>query len=302
VQAAHRVLATHLQMTDAEIVFDFTKMETCEEDTDSPSYPGIRSVYNKTFIEGAVTTKDPVVLRRIGIEGTSELQVTDKTKVERHYQWFTEDQCLERHVKLRVLGKTHDTSALVRAPLGFKDEDMLAYHLTECGIDVSKFGQQGTKTLGEFADELATGDSSLEKRGDGSLLRVVDIVALKIIKETTGEVLIHSTRVSDGSVRKMDGLPHMRHRPDECQFLTAWYLVDRICRLDECYILLKKDVKVAEELKDNPAYPGMSTKHRRRTITGTLFPGRPDFEVVRSALPIAEEESWQQPSCPTPAW
>lgn len=60
------------------------------------------------------------------------------------------------------------------------DEDELKRQLEQHKVDTLQFGLEDAKTLHEFAQELARGESHLTVDSSGALVRVVDVVLLKI--------------------------------------------------------------------------------------------------------------------------
>merc|ERR1719460_2784245 len=99
--------------------------------------------------------------------------------------WLSESNCstLQPPVPLRAPKVSQkQVSGLVQAPIGI-NEQALAKYLVSCGIDVAKFtGSDGIKSLAEFAGELANSEAALARNKDGKVVRVVDVVALKLIK------------------------------------------------------------------------------------------------------------------------
>lgn len=61
--------------------------------------------------------------------------------------------------------------------------DTLDYQLKRAGVDTSQFGVGAAKTLKELCSEIVRGESLLmtDVTGEAELLRVVDVVLLRII-------------------------------------------------------------------------------------------------------------------------
>merc|ERR1711935_564180 len=82
-----------LGMKDCAIKFDFVAKECFEEEEDSPSYPGVKTVYRKEIFEGVVGTKDAGILSRIGVSGSGTFKQADPKNYTRTFVWSTEAQC-----------------------------------------------------------------------------------------------------------------------------------------------------------------------------------------------------------------
>lgn len=148
---------------DVEIEFDIAHKEVYEEETSSPSYPDVKTVYRKTFLVGNIATSDASVLQEIGICASrcDRFSHTEPSRgIARRFCWQTEAQCVEKGTTLRVPPNTEDVSALVQAPIGFSEEELASF-LDSHGIDPDIFGTEGTPTLAEFSTELTQGEASL---------------------------------------------------------------------------------------------------------------------------------------------
>jgi len=161
-------------------------------------------------------------------------------------------------------------SGLVQAPIGY-DEETLKKFLADNGIDPSKFGDGQTRTLKEFSTELIKGESSLMKETNGTVLRTVDIVLLKLTKAGTNELLVETGEVRPEGTIIRNRLPGSKRRPDENQFVTARRILRRQLMVSENNVNLHaKDVQIIEEQKDSPSYPGLTTVYRKRLIKGEI--------------------------------
>merc|ERR1712054_471745 len=99
-------------MSQSHVIFDFCKHESCEEEEESGSYPGVSTVYRKTIVEGVVSCADSQFLSCIGLtqqpahvnqaSGSSGLcyHFEDSSGIVRFFSWLTEKECIQRRVKL----------------------------------------------------------------------------------------------------------------------------------------------------------------------------------------------------------
>lgn len=76
-------------MTDVQVDFDYEKTELVEEQYESPSYPGVLTLYRKEIISGAVVEEDPAVLARIGLPEGAEWTAVDEANMKRRAQWMS---------------------------------------------------------------------------------------------------------------------------------------------------------------------------------------------------------------------
>eukprot|EP00928_Gymnodinium_smaydae_P041055 TRINITY_DN27798_c0_g7_i1.p1 TRINITY_DN27798_c0_g7~~TRINITY_DN27798_c0_g7_i1.p1 ORF type:complete len:834 (+),score=254.93 TRINITY_DN27798_c0_g7_i1:75-2504(+) len=275
-----RILKDLLGLEDGKILVDFKTKEVFEEDGDSLSYPGVRTVYRKEIVEAQVNATDISTLMRIGCEGkTNDYSFEDKTGYVKYMKWFTEAQCKEmtpHPVMLRApKGSQMAISGLVAAPI-LITESALANYLSQNGIDVSKFTSQGeVKSLAEFASELTNSESGLARDTDGKIVRVVDVIVLRLHKEGTDKVLVmDKARFDSGSTKALMRLPGTKKFFSESQFQAAYRVLERTLQIDENCVNLNTDkVRVVEEKKDSASYPGMQTLYRKRIIMGEV--GKP---------------------------
>lgn len=269
-QTAERILKDMLNINADNVRFDLRKVDRHEEEIESPSYPGVRSVYRKEIVEGVFATTEPSQLSKVGLPGYTSWSATDALGNTKFMQWMTDKQADAKKVKLKAEG-AEAVSTLVRAPIGL-GEEALRTHLASLRIEVSRFGQDGAKTIKEFSAELIKGEATLMQDNAGALVRVVDVVVLIITNPTTGDVLVQTEQVSaDGHKTVLNRLPGAKRRPDENQFLSARRILRRQLEIDENLVRLKQDVQFVEQEKPSPSYPGLKTVYRKRLIKAELI-------------------------------
>mmetsp|Transcript_98894 Transcript_98894/g.284035 ORF Transcript_98894/g.284035 Transcript_98894/m.284035 type:complete len:778 (-) Transcript_98894:330-2663(-) len=272
IQAAHRTVSERLNMSDAQVIFDFVGKECFEEDESSPSYPGVQTVYRKEIFEGEVTTTDAKILERIGLGAKSNGQFNhvDSSNYTRFFCWLSETQCTSKSVKLRAPAEGADVSALVHPPIGFEEEELQKF-LQDNNIDVTKFGKEGTKTLAEFSEELVKGEAALSRKANGSIIRVVDVVILKVHRKN-GDWVVEVGEVKDSGAKKdLNRLPAVKRREDENPFWAAHRVMSKVLRISENLVTMDHDnMQLVEEEKDSQAYAGLPTLYRRRIISAML--------------------------------
>lgn len=291
-QAAERLERTFLFQGKVKVKFDWAIKEVFEESEESPSYPGVQTVYHKEIIEGKIVEKIDTKkkVRKEGEEeeisgeiseelrhnmlstatiqaGTGELGT--KTKL---YKWFAEKTCREKNIQYKAPEEGKSISALVHAPIGMSNED-LEQKLKAHGIDVTKFGKEpGTKTLSDLSAELIKGESVLAEDEHGQLTRIVDIVVVKLQHPLKGTLVTVQQTHSDGTVKELKRLPGAKRRPDENQFITARRMLKKTLKVNDDHVVMKEDaVEVIEESKTSIAYPGIRALYRKRLIPALLI-------------------------------
>mmetsp|Transcript_14686 Transcript_14686/g.37679 ORF Transcript_14686/g.37679 Transcript_14686/m.37679 type:complete len:781 (-) Transcript_14686:351-2693(-) len=267
-QTAERILQEMLGISVSSAKFDLNNIERFEEEMESPSYPGVRTVYRKEIVEGVISTTDRALLQKIGLPNFAEWNAADRAGNTKFFQWMSDKTAEAKKVKLKAEA-SEAVSTLVRAPIGF-NEEMLRTHLKSLGVDPERFGKDGAKSIKEFSAELIRGESALMQVG-GQLQRVVDVVLMVVRNTATGEILVQTEQVdSHGHKTRLDRLPGAKCRPDENQFLSARRILRRQLELDENQVRLDRDVTFIEEEKPSSAYPGLKTVYWKRMIRAEL--------------------------------
>merc|ERR1712228_1042931 len=138
-------------------------------------------------------------------------------------------------------------------PIGLEEEALCKY-LTNLGVDIEKFGVDGSKTIKEFSAELIKGEATLMQDQQGRVTRVVDVVVLVIKRPNTGEILAQAEQIlANKTVIRLDRLPGAKRRPDENQFLSARRILRRQLGIDENQVQLDQNVVNVEEEKPSPS-------------------------------------------------
>lgn len=271
-QVCLRVLEERLGLKELQVNLNFASKEDFEETEDSPSYPGVHTVYRKEIIEGQVMTTDPAVLKKVGCSTKDgRWRAEDSKKVVRTFAWLDESRCQQKKVKLRAPRDATDISALVHPPIGLNSEELTTY-LTANGFDVTLFGKDGCKSLKDFSDELVKGEATLSRTADGKVSRIVDVVIVRL-QRPNGDLLIEaSEKKSAAGIKKdLNRLPAVKRRSDENQFLAAHRVFSKVLKIDENHITIDVDgVMIAEEESSSKSYGGLRTYYRKRIIKGTF--------------------------------
>ncbi|CAE8594150.1 unnamed protein product [Polarella glacialis] len=183
---------------------------------------------------------------------------------------MSQQEVMEHKVKLRAEG-SEEVSGLVLPPVGLNEQD-LARYLESHNIDISQFGQNGTKSLKNLSKELICADSFLLTDANGEVLRVLDQVMLQVVSPS-GKILVCSAHVSpDGTRKEINMLPSSKGRPDESQFVTARRILRKQIRIDESQVKLDPTKsRICEEFGTASNLPWIKTVIRRRFIFASLM-------------------------------
>eukprot|EP00971_Amphidinium_carterae_P060819 1203946-Amphidinium_carterae.1 len=217
--AAERILMMMPNMHDCKVVFDFKHKEVFEMEEESRSYPGVRTVYRKQIVQGRVIQRDDKQSRVWTMNSFKNARST------KFFSWMSEEECVRKSVKLWPKEGKAEVSSLVPAPVGLKVE-ALGRFLKSNNIDPSAFGKAHTKTLQELSMELTSGESILMQLDGMRVVRLVDVVLLKIQKPgpngSPDEVLIVTDETDAKSIKQdfeegvtVQKLPGTKRRADE---------------------------------------------------------------------------------------
>merc|ERR1712050_12147 len=129
--------------------------------------------------------------------------------------------------------------------------------------DTSKFGKDGAKTLNE---ELVKGEAQLTRKPDGSIIRLVDVVILRITR-SDGDSVVEISGVAGQSGR----LPAVKRRPDENPFWAAKRVLSKVLKISENLVNIdRNNVLLIEEETTSKAYVGLPTIYRRLVISAQV--------------------------------
>jgi len=269
-QTAERILREMLSMDPTMVQLDFSTVERQEEEKDSPSFPGVTTIYRRELVDCIVSTSDTKQLETVGLPEKREWSAKDPQGNTKFFTWMTDQ---EANTKVNLKGKASQISTLVRAPIGL-DEEGLTDYLKSMNVDISKFGVNGAKSLKEFSTELVKGETRLLQLDDGRILVITEVVMMVLQKQDTKEVLVQTSQVwPDGKQSDAPRVPGAKRRPDENQFLCGRRILRRQLEIDENAVILSQDVGYIEEDRASNAYPGLKTVYRKRVIRGQVVPG-----------------------------
>jgi len=272
-QVCERMMRERMGMTGAEATFDYLSKEYEEADEESPSYPGVRTVYRKEIYEGIITTKDAGELAKLGLkEGGGQQQYvvtgTDDQYI-RTFYWASEGALIAKGIKFRAPKEGFEISPLVPPPVGYNEEELQTF-LEENNVSLEAFAKNGAGSLAKLAEELQMGDAALTRMPDGRIMRVVEVIVLKLTKKS-GEMLVQAYQQDAGGAKKGERLPGVKRRQDENLFWAVHRLFDSLLKINENMVVMEpENVVLLEEEKPSEVYTNLPTIYRRRIIQATI--------------------------------
>jgi len=259
--AAERIVKTLCNLEGKTQLF-YSNTFYYDKEEMSPSYPGVFTVYKSEIMDGDIVSGS----------AATEWQHVDPHGVTKYFKFMSEDECERAGIRYKAPAVRHQVSALVEAPLGLNEEELEAY-LVDHKVDISLFGKEGAGSLEELVNEIQSGASTLMLDADGSVIRVADVVLIKMVNAESGKILIQAERENaDKRVQTLNRFPGMKRRPDENQFLTAKKIIKRQLQINENHVTINfRDVDLMEEEQSSMRYPGLRTVYQKRVITATLI-------------------------------
>ena len=76
-QTSERILREMMSIDPKMVVFDLGNVERQEEEIESPSFPGLTTVYRREVLECRVSTTDKALQEKVGLPGMSQWKATD---------------------------------------------------------------------------------------------------------------------------------------------------------------------------------------------------------------------------------
>jgi serine/threonine protein kinase len=285
-KAAARVV--DLYIPDGKVSLDFDGMEVFEEDVESKSYPGVRTVYRKEIVEAWITTKSPEVMKRLGLAGHSSSAEsaptwnhTDSTGSRKVFAWYTFEECEALGVSLEPIDEDDGISCLVNAPAIGMSVEKLYEALKANGIDPDTMHEKlGAKTIEDLAEETKAGESSFVMEPDGRVLRMVDLVLLKLTRADPNDpgkqlILLQADEAdmeAPDNKKILQRLPAHKLLPTENEFVVANKILSAKLKIDENCVSLDPDsVETFQEAKMSNSYPGLLTYYRKHMISGEVI-------------------------------
>lgn len=267
-QACERLKSSLGPLQDFEVGVDFARIARIEVESQSPSYPNMRTVYQKAVVPGKLHVTDPELLARLGVHTKDgpAFTVDGLQDFPLNFQWLTAHEALKHGLDV---APSADVSALVYPPVGLEEEELDQF-LVDSGVQLEHWGKQTYKSLSEFSQELLKGEASLVKQPGGKLLREVEVVVMKISR-ASGEVLIEVGEEFQGERVERSRLPGLKKKAGEHHFWAGRRLITQFLNLPADKVVFDPHaVRTTEQVEESISYYGLTTLYRKIFLEGTL--------------------------------
>eukprot|EP00746_Dinoflagellata_sp_MGD_P038489 gnl/MRDRNA2_/MRDRNA2_192579_c0_seq1.p1 gnl/MRDRNA2_/MRDRNA2_192579_c0~~gnl/MRDRNA2_/MRDRNA2_192579_c0_seq1.p1 ORF type:complete len:415 (+),score=68.45 gnl/MRDRNA2_/MRDRNA2_192579_c0_seq1:169-1245(+) len=282
---AKRVLSDELNIPP-EVVASVVEFEICEEEHldeehESTSYPGIRSIYQKHFIDCFFETHDKKIKGLIGLPSHSDFN-TKKEKVQLEWSWWTLEECKRK--KVVVQGEKPEYAS-EKSPFARQEgtwtEQVLVDLLKSKNIPIDQYGKGEAKSIKEFLEELEQGLSYIMRSRD-RILRVVDLVTVRIHAQDGSLLVETQENFQDGRNRKRNILPGRKRRPTEDAWQTAKRILFEV-NLDPSNIDIVLGNETWDE-KESSTYPNIKTVYRKHVMDAFMPADERDVRRASGAV------------------
>lgn len=267
-----RMLKSEFGTTDdvvqVEIKVQSPNQERTSYEQPSPAYPGLSTVYRKTFFDAMVNTRATAdQLKKVGITGSSEtsFKQTADDGVSTSFRWAAAEELTREKIQVSVPKKTlaefEGFAPLIKE--GGWTEDNLRSEFSKHKIDTSKFGVGTARSMKEFAQESNTGETKLLSNGS-ELRRHLDILIVKI-KNPIGAYLIETGHsFGKGQTKQKNAFPATKVRPFEDK---VWAVRRLLGEVDIPYSSSKIIFGPRRvEKQESPSYPGVMTVYLKQVV------------------------------------
>ena len=166
--------------------------------------------------------------------------------------------------------------------LHFATEDELESWLRARGVDLSRWGREAAKTVGDLWAEIRKGESVMQEKPP---LRSVQ--AVRVVVRRGNTVLIEARQAFDGGRRReRNRPPSEKMHPGESYTDAALHCLREELSVDDRDVVLHEHTYRRRVWEGNPAsYPGLNTRYTFHIIDATVqgLP-REDFCTTEQAI------------------
>jgi len=264
-----RLLASELGTSDdvvqVEIKVQDPNQEQASNKQVSKSYPGLTTVYRKTFFDAVVNMNAPKdLLQKVGLPTEVPFKNTLQDGSISTFKWLTVEEIQRDKVVVsapkKKLAEFEGFKPLVQ---GMWTEDKLIEQFKAHRIDTTKFGVGTARSIKEFAQESNTGETRLFSNGQ-ELRRQLEILIVKI-KNPIGAYLVETGHsFGKGQTRQKNAFPATKVRPFEDK---VWAVRRLLGEVDIPYSSSKIIFGPRRvEKQESPSYPGVITVYLKQVV------------------------------------
>jgi len=270
-QTAERLKNCLGPLRGCAVEMDFSNIARIEVDQPSASFPNMRTIYQKDIVTGRFICKDNEILKRLGVmvDAGPAFTIEGLEDFPQSFVWLSDEEVIQRGI---TIGQPVEYSSLVYPPVGYQEEELNQF-LTDGGVPLQLWGQGNNKSLSEFSEELVKGESTLRKQRDGKLVREVEVILLKIVRETADgsrEILLEVGEECQGASAKRSRLPGVKKLAGEHHFWAARRLTSLMRLHKDMVIIDAMSVRTVEETEQSTSYYGIDTHYRKTYIEATF--------------------------------
>lgn len=259
-------LNTTPQVVSVEMNLEDANMDVMSFIQASGSYPGIETVYRKSFFNATVAPKAPPgELTKLGLPAEGQFSTRMDDGGTTGWDWWTPDKCKQNGVSLEfekvVLAEMEGFTPLVAE--GAWTEEKLAAALQRHGIDTKLFGSGTARSLTEFVTETNSGETRLYSKGK-ELRRYLDILIVKIQNQMGAYLIETGHSFGQGQKRQRNAFPATKVRP----FEDKVWAVRRLLREVDIPFASSKIMFGPRrvEASESPSYPGVTTVYLKQVV------------------------------------
>jgi serine/threonine protein kinase len=264
-------LSTTPDVIQVNLRLDDPSQESNSKKQDSQSYPGLDSVYRKTFFEASVNGKaDPSKLKKLGLVGSDEasFKTTQQDGSVSTWQWYNVDEIKKNEVDVSAPKKMlSDFENYAPISVAAWTEDQMKNQLTKHKIDMKKFGTGKARSIRELAEETSTGETRFYSNGT-QMRRYLEILVVKIKNSYGGYLIETGHSFGKGQSSSKNQFPATKVRPYEDK---VWAVRRLLGEVDIPYSSSKIQFGPRRvETQESPSYPGITTVYLKQVVEVSL--------------------------------
>mmetsp|Transcript_152253 Transcript_152253/g.270143 ORF Transcript_152253/g.270143 Transcript_152253/m.270143 type:complete len:850 (-) Transcript_152253:59-2608(-) len=278
----NRLLAQELKTTpdvvQVNMSTDDPMQETVSSVQTSGSYPGLETVYRRSFFSATVNIKArPEQLKSLGLMDETPFSSKQADGGQTGFEWWDEKRCDANKVPVK-LQKTElpEMEGFIPVSIPQWNPENMGALLRKHNIDTKLFGVGNARTITDFAQETATGETRLYSKGT-ELRRYLDILIVKIKNNFGGYLIETGHNFGKGQTRQKNAFPATKVRP----FEDKVWAVRRLLREVDIPFASSKIMFGPRrvETSQSPSYPGVVTVYLKQVVEVELN----EFDVANLA-------------------
>mmetsp|Transcript_118155 Transcript_118155/g.220931 ORF Transcript_118155/g.220931 Transcript_118155/m.220931 type:complete len:886 (-) Transcript_118155:140-2797(-) len=264
-----RLLDQELSTTPRVVQVSMNVMDSMQDVVSSvetsASYPGLESVYRKSFFNAVINKAVPQAdLKKLGLMDETPFTSVQACGDATTFEWWPASKCVEEKIQISpkkvVLPEMDGFQPLAD---GAWTEEKLTAALRQHYIDTNQFGQGTARSIKEFVTETNSGETRLYSKGK-ELRRYLDILIVKIRNSYGGYLIETGHSFGTGQKRQRNAYPATKVRPFEDK---VWAVRRLLGEVDIPYASSKITFgPMRVEKQESPSYPGVLTVYFKQIV------------------------------------